>query len=1369
MFSKISIKTAFLAAFAVLALLALAPRKIDITQAESCSNPPTHPAFNVYQIDFSGSGCTDYPTMMARVLRNGQEIQGYQSVYNSGANAQAGDELDVVVYVHNGAAENLDPEQTTARGIYLNTTVDGTFEPEHTISVTVTSQNAATVNGAFGIHTASNEALQVIPNSGAVYERGNPNAIQSGLNIGDNSFSLGDMHACYQYLRFVHFRVKVVAKQVQPTANISAQVGSQVNGQCLLNGSVTWSSENVTNPRVYVKDVNDNFEQLLASAPNGTSDTPWLKPNDSYIFTFRGDNIQDKTANVTTGNLSCAVPPAGKNTITAQAGNQIGAQCLRDGTVSWTNASNVSIVEVTVQDITTSSPVNSITGPAGFPNSSSDTPWLTPGDTFRYILYDTTNGQHTELARYDLNVPTLNCVVTPPVSYTLTTNKTDYCVGDIPQYTITSSPALAGKKILWSSFFNGQPTGEINTDYGFYLDANGFWSAYGSGWYSKDIGSWVKEANIDGVKKSVSFTVRNCAAPVPTLTCTPENQTTDIGTIVFFTANGGTSPYTFTAPEGVNSFPNGSSGFHTTYFSAGDKVVTVKSTDGQTAICNVHVKTPPSQTLVCSPSSQTVNVNQSALFSATGGKGSYTWIANGGSPASGAGGSFSTQYASSGSKTVTVASSDGQTANCYVQVSPPIEQNLVCTTLTPSVDINQTANFSATGGNGSYSWSAVEGYPSSGVGNSFSSKFATSGSKTAVVTSGSKTATCYVQVSQPVVQKGVLQISKEVRNVTSGGDFSHTAFANQNDIVEYRIKVSAATNVVLQNVKVTDTSNSGIAYVDGTLTQDGAVHAPGLTSGGIIISQVGQTPVVFTYRAKVLINSGSVINTASASADNAINTPYDQAVVTVTFIQPGQPSMTITKQVMNVTKNTGFSSSVSATKGDTVKYQIVVSNVGNADATNVFVNDSNPIGNITGLTVSRSGFGGTFGASGISLGTLAKGESVTITYSGTVNIDNGNILNVATVSASNAASQNASANVYVSTSVIPPIIPPSNYYYYNNTSNNCVNNSCNTTTTTTNTYNNTYYYYSNQTTPVPSAEFRQLGIRKLVRNINGGTFQESITANNGDIVEYEVVVTNIGNQVVNNVKLTDSSNNGGLSWTNSTYVDGSQATWNGNALYLGSLFTGQQKRVVYQARVNGASGASIQNIAVASGDNTNSVQDSAWVFISGVAGSNVNLTYSKRAFNDTKNVDATTIPANREEYITYTLTVFNNGNAPANNFVISDDLSQVLPYADLADNGGGTISGNVISFPGITVPQGGSVQRSFKVRIKYHLAENLNYVMTNTYGNTVTININTPQVKGAFIAPRTGADTMALAFGGLLTSAFALIKKRKYLMTLIFT
>jgi uncharacterized repeat protein (TIGR01451 family) len=362
---------------------------------------------------------------------------------------------------------------------------------------------------------------------------------------------------------------------------------------------------------------------------------------------------------------------------------------------------------------------------------------------------------------------------------------------------------------------------------------------------------------------------------------------------------------------------------------------------------------------------------------------------------------------------------------------------------------------------------------------------------------------------------------------------------------------------------------------------------------------------------------------------------------------------------------------------------------------------------------------------------------------------------------------------------------------------NCVNNSCNHTTNntdnsindsynttnsvndsynTTNTYNNTVYISSNGNV-VPANQFSQLSITKSVRdvynNYNNGSFSNSVSANNGDTVQFQIVVSNSGSATANNVRVTDSLPSGLNLVSGSVSVNGSNATSNNlyNGMYLGSLSSGQSETITFSATVLGNGSSSIQNTATASSDNAGSVQASAWVFVNGngnVLGGNVNITYSKSAFNNTKNQNATAVSASREDYITYTLTASNSGNTPATNFVITDDLSQVLPYADISDNGGGNLNGNVITYPGITVPANGSVTRSFEVRVKYSLSGSLSYVMTNTYGNTVTIRINTPQVLGAYTAPKTGADTNAFVFAGLLTAGFAIYKKKSVLMKLIF-
>jgi fimbrial isopeptide formation D2 family protein len=214
------------------------------------------------------------------------------------------------------------------------------------------------------------------------------------------------------------------------------------------------------------------------------------------------------------------------------------------------------------------------------------------------------------------------------------------------------------------------------------------------------------------------------------------------------------------------------------------------------------------------------------------------------------------------------------------------------------------------------------------------------------------------------------------------------------------------------------------------------------------------------------------------------------------------------------------------------------------------------------------------------------------------------------------------------------------------------------------------------------------------------------------------------------------------------------------------MFSGQSHTITITATVNGGSGQTIQNTATASATNAPTVSDNALVYLNGgvVAGASTSFTYSKSAFNDTKNVDATTVPADKEDFITYTLTATNTGNTTATNFVVSDDLTNVLNYASMVSLNGGTLNGNTISWPAVTIAQNTSVQETFKVRVNYSLPTSYNNLqLVNTYGNTVTIQINNPKVLGASItAPTTGPASeaaYAIGFATLLTAAFYGVRK----------
>lgn len=72
-----------------------------------------------------------------------------------------------------------------------------------------------------------------------------------------------------------------------------------------------------------------------------------------------------------------------------------------------------------------------------------------------------------------------------------------------------------------------------------------------------------------------------------------------------------------------------------------------------------------------------------------------------------------------------------------------------CSPASQSAYTNNTVSFSATGGDGSFSWSAPGSSNTSGTGSDFSTSYSITGGKTVTVTSAGQSDTCSVSVSQP--------------------------------------------------------------------------------------------------------------------------------------------------------------------------------------------------------------------------------------------------------------------------------------------------------------------------------------------------------------------------------------------------------------------------------------------------------------------------------------------------------------------------------------------------------------------------------------------------------------------------------------------
>lgn len=162
------------------------------------------------------------------------------------------------------------------------------------------------------------------------------------------------------------------------------------------------------------------------------------------------------------------------------------------------------------------------------------------------------------------------------------------------------------------------------------------------------------------------------------------------------------------------------------------------------------------------------------------------------------------------------------------------------------------------------------------------------------------------------------------------------------------------------------------------------------------------------------------------------------------------------------------------------------------------------------------------------------------------------------------------------------------------------------------------------------------------------------------------------------------------------------------------------------------------------------------------------INYQKSASNKTQDIqDFNNKTARAGDEIEYTLTINNRGNIEAKDYVIdSDNLNDVLEYADITSYGDAYYDkiNRRLTWPPQTIPANNSIAKKFIVKVKSPIPTtppslsdktSFNYRMTNTFGNTVSIDVDKP-VAGAIYQsvnqlPNTGPSP------SLLISVFAFI------------
>lgn len=173
------------------------------------------------------------------------------------------------------------------------------------------------------------------------------------------------------------------------------------------------------------------------------------------------------------------------------------------------------------------------------------------------------------------------------------------------------------------------------------------------------------------------------------------------------------------------------------------------------------------------------------------------------------------------------------------------------------------------------------------------------------------------------------------------------------------------------------------------------------------------------------------------------------------------------------------------------------------------------------------------------------------------------------------------------------------------------------------------------------------------------------------------------------------------------------------------------------------------------------------------------LELSKKARNvttDVANADGTTVKAN--DVIEYTLMVTNKGDAKISKYQVHENISDVLDYSDLVDMRGGTYDEKTreISWPAQDLGAKSTVTRTFTVKIKDPIPStptatsdpgHFDNKMTNTYGNTVTINLPQAPAKRIEVItttlPNTGPGTsLIIGFGLTAIIAYFFARSRLF-------
>ncbi|MGN7356984.1 DUF7507 domain-containing protein [Paenibacillus sp. SAF-054] len=509
--------------------------------------------------------------------------------------------------------------------------------------------------------------------------------------------------------------------------------------------------------------------------------------------------------------------------------------------------------------------------------------------------------------------------------------------------------------------------------------------------------------------------------------------------------------------------------------------------------------------------------------------------------------------------------------------------------------------------------------------------------------------------------------SASVTDVAVGETFTYTSV------------VTNSGSEGISNGILTDIIPPGTVFVSGSVSVGGTALPSANPASGISVGSLaagGFVPVVFQVTVTSLPNPAQLSNSSKVSYNSGTfaGTSLSNTVITPVY----QPVVAITKSA----------TTSKATVGDTIQYTLLVNNSGNL-AAQVTLTDNIPAGTsfVAGsVTIQGTAIPGASPVTGISVGTVAVGATLTVTF-------------------------------------------------------NVVLNSLPNPATLTNTASSTFsYQLPSGRTLTGSSISNTVTIQASAPNVTVLKSADTSSAAVNDVVTYTLTVVNSGASAVNNVVVSDNIPagsvfvNGSVKLNNNPVVNANPL----NGVQIGSLTASASATVTFQVQVS-----SLPNPAQLV--NQASVAFNSGTFLGTSLSNTVTIPVYQAIISINKS--ASTTNATVGDTLTYSFAVNNAGNIPAV-VTLTDNIPAGTVFVENSVLVNNTPIPGVTPISGIpvgTVAGGGTTTVSFVVTVtslppSRQLVNQAStasvftlpggrQVSVNNVSNTVTIPVAIPNVS----------------------------------------